>query len=59
MKTSFRDLFFIFSLGLLLGCREEESPVYHPIMVTDYVTAFDLVKIYSPGLGKGQQIFQG
>jgi hypothetical protein len=60
MKTSFRILLFIFSILLLLGCREEEeSPVYFPIVVDDYVTAFDLVKVYAPGLRKGEQIFEG
>lgn len=50
----------IFSIALLFGCREEEeSPVYYPIVVDDYVTAFDLVKIYAPGLRKGEQIFEG
>jgi uncharacterized protein (TIGR02145 family) len=60
MKTSFRILLSIFSILLLLGCREEEEvPVYNPIIVDDYVTAFDLVKVYAPGLGKGEQIFNG
>ncbi|MCL6261706.1 fibrobacter succinogenes major paralogous domain-containing protein [Aquiflexum sp. TKW24L] len=59
MKTSFRILLSIFSILLLLGCREEEAPIYHPIVVDDYVTAFDLVKIYAPGLGKEDQILEG
>lgn len=60
MKTSFRILLSIFSILLLLGCSEEEEvPVYNPIIVDDYVTAFDLVKVYAPGLGKSEQIFKG
>ncbi|MCH6235050.1 fibrobacter succinogenes major paralogous domain-containing protein [Cognataquiflexum rubidum] len=60
MNTSFRILLSIFSILLLLGCREEEEvPVYKPIIVNDYVTAFDLVKVYAPGLGKEEQIFEG
>jgi hypothetical protein len=60
MKTSFRILISIFSTLLLLGCREEEEvPVYNPIIVDDYVTAFDLVKVYAPGLGKEDRIFEG
>ena len=60
MKTSFKNLFLIYSLGLLLGCREEEeAPIYPPILVFDYISAFDLVKVYAPGLGKGEQIFKG
>lgn len=59
MKTSFGILLSIFSVLLLLGCSEEEEPIYHPIVVSDYVTAFDLVKVYAPGLGKSEQIFKG